>query len=68
LIQAEHALGAIDPESFDAEANLALGRFWKRDFIELEDFWAARFVETNDLDCVGHADSWIFAYACLDER
>jgi hypothetical protein len=55
LAVAEHDLGAIESESFDAETDLACTRLRKWEFIKLEDFGGSGLMEANDLYGVGHA-------------
>jgi hypothetical protein len=57
LAVAEHYLGAIEAESFDAETDFSIVWFGEREFIELEDIGVAGLVETNDLYGVGHVGS-----------
>jgi hypothetical protein len=69
LAVAEHDLGAVETDSFDPEADLALGWFGKREFVELEDFGATNFVAADDLYCGGHAYSrGNFCSSRLDEE
>ena len=56
-VVAEHDLGAVEADRFDAKADLAMGWFGKREFVELEDFGAANFVEADDRYGGGHAHS-----------
>ena len=58
LAVAEHHLGTVEAESFDAETNFSVGGFGERELVELKDFWAACFVEANELYGIGHAGSW----------
>jgi hypothetical protein len=54
LAVAKHDLGAVQPESFDAETDLVWARLGKREFIKLEDFSRSCLMEANDLYGVGH--------------
>jgi hypothetical protein len=49
LVFAEHDLGAIEPDGFDAEANLIWCGLGERKLVELEDFGGAGFMEAYDL-------------------
>jgi hypothetical protein len=66
LAVAEHDLGTIEAESFDAETNLTMDWFGKREIIELEDFGAPGFVEANDFHGVGQCGSLFYRFD-LDE-
>jgi hypothetical protein len=68
LAVAEHDLGTIETNSFDAETNLAVVRFGEREFVELKNFGAARFVEADAFYCCGirHAAPEISYYLLLD--
>ena len=49
LVLAEHDLGAIEPDCFDAEANLICCGLGKGKLVELEDFGGAELMEAYDL-------------------
>jgi hypothetical protein len=57
-VVAEHDLGPVEADRFDAEADLAVGWFGKGEVVELQDFGTAYFVEADDLYRGGHARSW----------
>jgi hypothetical protein len=46
---AEHDLGAVEPDGFDAETDLACGWLGEGKLVELKDFGGTGFVEANDL-------------------
>ena len=54
LAVAEHDLGAVESESFDAQTDFARTGLRKWEFIKLEDFGGAGLMEANDLYGVGH--------------
>jgi hypothetical protein len=55
LAVAEHDLGTVESESFNAETDFARTGLGKWKLIELEDFSGTGLVEANDLYGVGHA-------------
>jgi hypothetical protein len=55
LAIAEHDLGAVESESFDAETDFTWARLRNWQFIKLEDFGGSGLMEANDLYGVGHA-------------
>jgi hypothetical protein len=55
LAVAEHDLGTVEAESFNAETDFARTGLRKWKLIKLEDFSGTGLVEANDLYSVGHA-------------
>jgi len=53
----EHALGAVEADGFDAEADFIFAGFWEGEFVELKNFRSADLVEADDLYGVGHVES-----------